>query len=241
MGGYIKLDKDLPDDPRVIALTKVVADELTQGNESYSNDDFEGIACNAVLGGLYRLWRYADTHLGRYDRVTLALHDVAAVTGFSVTTLRQFPPSWLVDRGEEGVELPGYTSKNALIVKDTRREQTRERVRKWRERQRSESGRNGNADVTHDSVTKTLPPGPGPGPGPGPRPPRPGPGPEAASPAPHAAAAAAADSEPEPLVNRALTDAELRQQVTALRALRWPDERILAKFESRGMTAGHLA
>ena len=241
---YIKFDKDLPEDPRVVALTKQVLSELMEGQEAYDGERFRELACNAVLGGLIRLWRYADTHLARYDRVTLALHDLAAVTGLSVTTLRHFPPSWLIDRGEEGVELPGYTSKNALIVKDTRREQTRERVKRWRDRHRKPPENPSNADVTLDGVTKSLPPGPGPGPGPGPRPPRPRPGPgpgEAALPAPHAAASAAPETAPDLEPPRQYSQAELTQQVAVLReTLRWPNHRILAKLAPHGLTEALL-
>lgn len=179
MGGYIQLDKDLEDDERVLELTDLLLDEWEeQGVAAELREQLRDSAGNAVLGGLYKLWRYADTHLKRYDRLNLALHGVARVTGFSVTLLSNFPESWLVVHDDGTIELPGYSDKNALITKDNRREKTRDRVRRWRQRQRnpqpSESNallkRAGNTEI----VTGALPPGPGPGPYPNPDPPRPG-------------------------------------------------------------------
>jgi hypothetical protein len=58
----------------------------------------------------------------------------------------------------------------------------------------------------------------------------------AASPSPAKAGSAAQEQEPEPW-----PDAKLRLQVQVLRAMRWSDDRILAKHGRHGMTSSHLA
>ena len=58
----------------------------------------------------------------------------------------------------------------------------------------------------------------------------------AASPSPANAGSAAQEQEPEPW-----PDAKLRLQVQVLRAMRWSDDRILAKHGRHGMTSSHLA
>ena len=131
---YIKLDKDLLDDPRVADLAERLA--RLEGTSV-------ALACNAVLGGLYRLWRYADTHLGRHNRLKTPLHGparISEVTALPVALLEQFPPEWLKVHDDGSVELPDYAAKNNLIDKDIRRAKIRERVRRFRENKRAASG-----------------------------------------------------------------------------------------------------
>ena len=182
MGGHIRLDKDLLDDPRILELTEKLAAIMRSGG--VEDRLIDAIACNAVIGGCYRLWRHADTHLRRYDRLNTALHGYARledVTGIPSSLLMQFPPDWLKDHGDGTFELPGYAAKNALVDKDERREKTRARVRRWRTKQRA-AAKNGNAEksVTDEALHryKSVSTGPGSGPGPGTGPTGPGPGTE---------------------------------------------------------------
>lgn len=164
MGGYIRMDKDLEDDPRVLRLADLLAAE--------SGID-RALARNAVIGGLYRLWRYGDTHLGRYNRFKSPLHGaarIAEVTALPLEVLRQFPPEWFREHADGTVELPEYAAKNNLIDRDLRREKGRERVRRFRARQR-ESAQNGNgtAGVTREALHRypSVTTGTGTGPGTG--------------------------------------------------------------------------
>lgn len=223
MGGYIRMDKDLEDDPRVIELARCLALEGVTDT---------GLAINTILGGLYRLWRYADTHLGRSGSLRCVTRTLADVTHLPLHVLRAFPPEWLIENADGTVTLPGYADKNALLDKESRREQTRKRVEKWRRKQRN----NGNALQKHignngkryDPVTT--------GTGTGTTGTETGPVGLAASPSPVATGSAAPkDSDTEPL-----SDDALRLQVSVLRSLHWDDERILAKWARRGMTEEHL-
>src|SRR5579863_674913 len=183
VGGYIRLDKDLQDDPRVLVLADGMVEEwqaligFKVDRESARWSAWHASACNAVVGGLYRLWRYADSHLVRGDTLKLALPGLSVVTGLSVTTLRRFPRDWLRERPDGTVELPDYIAKNALIDKDLRREKNRERVRKHRRKHRAAAEAERNASVSPSTITHALPPEPVPDPGPDPYPPKPGPDP----------------------------------------------------------------
>jgi hypothetical protein len=185
MGGYIRMDKDLEDDPRVSDLAEALARQLSTLTPEELRRYLPGLACNAVLGGLYRLWRYADTHLGRHNRLKGALHGAARigdVTALPKELLACFPPEWLKEHADGSMELPDYAAKNSLIDRDIRREKNRERVRRFRERKRApkEDARpNGNVSksVTPDALQRytRVTTGTGTGTGPEPDPPKPGP------------------------------------------------------------------
>jgi len=128
VGGYIRMDKDLEDDPRVGDLGDFLADSV--GID-------KGLARDAVMGGLYRLWRHGDTHLGRHNRLKGASHGLARiseVTALPVSLLERFPTEWLRVHEDGSVELPDYAAKNALIDRDVRRANGRERTQRWREK-----------------------------------------------------------------------------------------------------------
>lgn len=189
MGGYIRMDKDLDDDPRVLALADRIAAELKQLIEVASDADLQTVirdlAGNAALGSLFKLWRYGDTHLGRHNRLKGALHGAALiskVTALPAGVLRDFPGDWLRMHEDGSVELPDYSAKNNLIDRDLRREKTRERVRRFRERQRENMGkRNGANSVTHEALQRdaSVTTGTGTGTGPGTGTTVPGPDPSA--------------------------------------------------------------
>lgn len=158
MGGHVRMDKDLEDDPRVLFLTEKLLDHwVSLGVPGILRDSLREGGRNAAIGGLYRLWRYADTHLKRGDLLTLPLPALAAVTGWPLSVLRDFPQQWLLEHPDGNVQLPDYSDKNALQVKDNRREKTRQRVAAWRRRQREESNalpkRFGNTEERHNGVT----------------------------------------------------------------------------------------
>ena len=166
---YVKIDKDLCDDWRIFALANLLLDEwVAAGLSGDSRAAFRGAARNALLGGLYRLWRYADTHLVRHDRLKLALQGLEEVTQLPVTVLGKFPAEWLTVHDDGTIELPGYALKNSLIDRDDRREQTRERVRRFRQRQRDAKSAHRKRSGNSNGVTSASPPVPVPVPGTGP-------------------------------------------------------------------------
>lgn len=152
MGGYIKLDKDIEDDPRVFDLAEALFEHWISKVELVGDHaDLRAGATLAIIGGLVTLWRYADTHIDRNDTLRARYTTLAAVTRLPLQILRRFPSEWLVENGDGTVTLPGYTDKNALLDKESRREKTRKRVADWRRKQRQ---KNGNADVTRSNKPK---------------------------------------------------------------------------------------
>lgn len=248
MGGYIRMDKDLGDDPRVLMLRDQLVAHWLQSSPKGNADalhrpEIRELACNAVLGALYRLWRYGDSHLGRYNRLKSALHGaagIAEITGLPESLVTQFPPEWLRIHMDGRVELPDYSAKNALIDRDMRREKTRERVRRWRQKQR-DAGNGGNAlhkdrqEALQRYERVTTGTGTGTGTGTEPTVTGTGPGTNGAASRSPATAGSAAQEPTGPL-----SDTELRHQVELMRALGWNDPRILEKFGHRGMTEEHL-
>lgn len=192
MGGYIRMDKDLEDDPRVDDLAEALARShlgLAGEPSDFTPQQLQilGLARDAVLGGLYRLWRYGDTYLGRHDRLKGASRGFARiqeVTALPTSLLKQFPAEWLREHADGTVELPGYSAKNALINRDQRREKGRERTRRYRDKKRQLTSdgdgvtqRHSGASQRHQNVTT----GTGTGTGPDPDPPEPGPVPQPVS------------------------------------------------------------
>jgi lambda repressor-like predicted transcriptional regulator len=149
MGGYIRMDKDLEDDPRVLALAEAIGESL--GLQRTETDEPHPMARNAALGALYRFWRYGDTHVKRDDRVTGALRMLTSVTGLSVTLLRSISKDWLKEHADGTVELPDFTAKNSLMDKDNRREKNRLRQAKHRANVKARLQGNG---VTLSHVSK---------------------------------------------------------------------------------------
>lgn len=189
MGGYIRIDKDLPDDYRVKALTGALLEHFSNalqealqlpescGLKPALQAHFRPLLRNAIVGSLALLWRYSDTHIDSDNALHLTLQDLADEVGLSLEVLQKFPTKWLVVNHDGTVELPDFIQKNAIMAKDRRKEKNRERVRKHRAKRRAEKeGITRNAGNKITGVTSALPPEPDPGPEPDP--PKPGPDPE---------------------------------------------------------------
>ena len=179
MSGWIKLDKDMVDDPRLleaameIAQGYVLSDKTPGGGRDLEGPALRLFACNALLGALVTLWRYADEHIADDDTLPISSDTVDALVGLKGFCVA-LPDDWIVERDDGCVELPGYCEKNQLVTKRERAVKSNERVRAFRERQRTAklSGNSvgnavGNAHVTQcnaavdkdkdlDSKKKTL-------------------------------------------------------------------------------------
>lgn len=158
MAGWIKFDKEMAEDPRLMqaawALLEryVVARRSTAGGCDLSNGDASRFVGNALRGALVTLWVYADTHIRDDDTLpcdAFALDAIVGLDGFCEV----MPDEWLVVEADGGVRLPGYCVKNGLNAKRKRAEDGRERTRRWRQRQ------GGNRDASrarHGEVSVTV-------------------------------------------------------------------------------------
>lgn len=114
-GGWIKFEKDLVTDPRVLAM----AEQLR------SNDKIEA-CCNAhalhhvtlVLGGLAQLWFLCDTHIGQDDVLPIGVNEInqfVGIEGFA----NILPNDWLQVIDAHHVKLPNYHIHNGTVAKKT--------------------------------------------------------------------------------------------------------------------------
>lgn len=137
MAGYITIDKTTRDDPRLLELTEALLDvwTLEQDRDTGSDAICDAIcyaARDALLGALVRLWCYADEHVRDDNTLPIKLSTLARELRFPEEVLRRFPTDWLIIGANDSVKLPGYVEKNGLISRTKRREQARERMRRFR-------------------------------------------------------------------------------------------------------------
>jgi hypothetical protein len=117
LSGWIKLEKDLLTDPRVIRMGTKICNGLP----------LRGVT--VVLGSLAHLWMIADTHIGQDDVIPLGaneINDVIGVEGFC----QLLPSDWLEIIDPDHVKLPGFHTHNGTIAKE--RAQNAKRVQRHR-------------------------------------------------------------------------------------------------------------
>lgn len=130
-GDWIKLQKDTPDKPEVLAIATRL-----------------GIDPDAVVGKLVRIWSWFDTHTtnGNAQSVTFSFLDrITGVTGFAEQVALV---GWLEQRGHD-LTLPNFDYHNGKTAKS--RALGKNRTEKHR------SNAVGNASSNDDSVTKPSP------------------------------------------------------------------------------------
>lgn len=118
MSGWIKLEKDLLTDPRVIRI----------GAKLCNGTALRGVT--VVLGGLAHLWMIADTHVAQDDVIPLGaddINDVIGIEGFC----QLLPSDWLQIIDSDHVKLPGFHTHNGTVAKE--RAQTARRVQRHRD------------------------------------------------------------------------------------------------------------
>jgi hypothetical protein len=163
MGGFITMDKDLEEDPRIDdlghALYEIMGGRYREEDEAADDGDASqrrpaderlfGVCRDAVLGGLYKLWRHGDAFLGRHNRLKGVSHGaarIAKIMSLPLSLVRLVPAEWLKIHPDGSVELPDYAEKNRLHNRDIRRSNGRERTAKWRANRRAEKS---NGDASH--------------------------------------------------------------------------------------------
>jgi hypothetical protein len=160
--GWIKFDKDLIDDPRVLRAAEALAERYTVSVERVHGESFSTgsdlpenetvtLMRNAVTGALLTLWVYADTHIRDGDLLpisTMAIDRMVGIDGFCGLV----GPDWVQETNYGTFSiLPGYCEKNGLISKEKRSTANAERQRRYRERLRNPvSNAVSNAPVTRD-------------------------------------------------------------------------------------------
>lgn len=138
MSGWIKLEKSVESDPRVLRLAKKL-------QRLCNADALPGVTL--AVGALARLWMFADSHIREDDRIDISpadLDDWIGITGFCDA----MPDDWLRVVDENTVELPGFQEHNG--VKAKKRALTQRRVAQHRSSKKREDVTACNADALPD-------------------------------------------------------------------------------------------
>lgn len=165
---WIKFDKDLIDDPRILRAAErmaergyVVAVETFRGLHGSAGNDLEprdliAFLRNAVTGSLCALWVYADTHIRNGDVLPIgvtAIDRMVGIDGFC----ELLGEDWIKPSADgESVVLPGYCEKNGLAAKERRRTENAERQRRFREKRNAPGNAVSNAKVTTTDLDRDL-------------------------------------------------------------------------------------
>lgn len=138
MSGWIKFEKSIETDPRVLRMARAIGKRYALFDLSDPKaSDFD--PCNAcalpavtlVCGALSRLWCYADTHIREDDVLDLGITEIDEVVGLPGFA-EICPVDWLEPVDDEHVKLPGYHAHNGTEAK--KRALTQKRVVQHREK-----------------------------------------------------------------------------------------------------------
>lgn len=162
MSGWIKFDKDMATDPRLMDAAVTLASQYhfgiatsSVGARSLSNSNALLFFTNALRGALVTLWAYADTHIRDDDTLPIssdALDALVGIEGFCAIV----PDDWVVKLDAHTTKLPGYCAKNDLISKKKRRQDAKDRQSAWRARQNKGPGIHDQSVTRESRVTQGV-------------------------------------------------------------------------------------
>ena len=162
---WIKFDKDLIDDPRILRAAEELCSRYVVSLEGVKGDGFAigedmdeesrlALMRNAVTGALLTLWVYADTHIRDGDVLPISITAIDRLVGIK-GFWELVGDEWICPDDEGStVTLPGYCEKNGLISKGNRKASNAERQRRYRQKHNAVTGTVSNA-VT-DGMTRTI-------------------------------------------------------------------------------------
>jgi hypothetical protein len=140
---WIKVEKDLANDPRVLRMASRLRNaDVTLASRSKL----------VVIGALVTLWWYADTHIGDDDVLPIGadqIDELVGLTGFCEI----MPADWLQIIDANSVKLVGYFAHNGSIAKA--RALTSRRQEAYRNNTKK-SSRSSNAPVTPDALPDKI-------------------------------------------------------------------------------------
>lgn len=135
MSGWIKVEKDLSTDPRVLRMaSRLRHADVTLGSRSRL----------VIVGALVTLWWYADTHIDDDDVLPIGadqVNELVGIDGFCDL----MPSDWLEILDANSVKLVDYLHHNGTSAKRRALEQKRQEKRRKLSRSRHD-------DVTHECV-----------------------------------------------------------------------------------------
>lgn len=139
MSGWIKVEKDLANDPRVLRMASRLSHaDVTLGSRSRL----------VIVGALVTLWWYADTHIGDDDVLAIGADEVDELVGLK-GFCALMPPDWLQILDTDHIQLLGYVEHNGSKAKNTALAQKRQQRHRAKPTSRSRSR---HADVTPSAL-----------------------------------------------------------------------------------------
>ena len=145
MSGWIKFDKDMANDPRLLQAASILLDDYLiahrtpGGGDDLSHCDASRFVTHVLRGALVTLWCYADEHIRDDDSLPCDADAVDALVGIE-GFCDLMPVEWLqISEDGNHVILPGYCKKNALIAKRKSAISGAERTRRWRKKIREQA------------------------------------------------------------------------------------------------------
>lgn len=148
MSGWIKLEKSLESDPRVLRMARAI--------ESRNGGALQGVT--VVIGALSRIWMLADSHADSDDFLSMTedeLNDWIGVPDFCSL----MPDCWLVVDDDGGVKLPHFQAHNGIQAKSKAQAAQRQEKHRKKLSRMSVTPRNGGALPDQDQDqdhTKTI-------------------------------------------------------------------------------------
>ena len=127
MSGWIKLEKDLLTDPRLLALAAKLAKRVTVNRLCAVTHP--SVTVTLAYGALARLWVIGDTHIGEKDILALGaaqINQLIGIDGFC----ELLPRDWLQILDGERVKLPNFHTHNGTIART--RALAASRQERWR-------------------------------------------------------------------------------------------------------------
>lgn len=125
MSGWIKIEKDLETDPRVLRIAKTFSNVIQK--DSCNAPAFPCVTL--VVGALTRMWMYADSHIRNDNTLDMSAAELDEWLGFP-GFCEMVPDDWLRVVDEHTLELPGYQEHNGVEAK--KRALTQKRVQRHR-------------------------------------------------------------------------------------------------------------
>lgn len=145
MGGWIKLEKDRKDDPRVIRMAR----ELRHAGVTHERFT-PAMHVTLVLGCLDVLWCYADTHVRDDDTLDLGSDEIDELVGLA-GFCKLMPSDWLEILDANRVKLPDFHAHNGTESKKKALNQKRQ------ERKRNADALQELTQTSRSCVTDALP------------------------------------------------------------------------------------
>jgi hypothetical protein len=138
---WIKFEKDLLTDPRVLKIGKSLRARhvVIENPDLTAGEDLAELARNheplpdvtLVCGALVRIWSLADTHVDENDVLPLGFNDIDSLIGVP-GFCRLMPLEWIEEIDKDSVRLPNYHGHNGTEAK--RKAVTQKRVAAFRAR-----------------------------------------------------------------------------------------------------------